>query len=221
LNLLGLDTSTAASAACVVRSDGEAFEAGRDPAALGRPPAHGRELLPAVADALERAGLSFGDLQGVAVGVGPGAFTGLRIGVSTARSIASALGLGVRPVSSLAVLASGIPEPQRLALIDARRGEVFGLLADGERAVLGPAALAPAELVERVRDTGLDPLAAGEGAVRFRDVLEAGGVRVAAAGSGCHLLSARAVCRLAESVEPIPPEAVTPDYRRLPDAQER
>ena len=98
MNLLGLDTSTAASAAAVLRADGEAFEAGSAP---GGPRAHAQELLPAAAEAMEAAGLDWPELDAIAVGVGPGRFTGLRIGIATARALATAAGCELRPVSSL------------------------------------------------------------------------------------------------------------------------
>ena len=128
MSLLGFDTSTAASSACVMRSDGAAFELTPAPERLSRPPAHASELMPAVAQVMERAGLGWDDLEAIAVGVGPGAFTGLRIGVTTARALAHAAGLPLRPVSSLAALAAGIDADERLAVIDAKRGELFGLL---------------------------------------------------------------------------------------------
>jgi tRNA threonylcarbamoyladenosine biosynthesis protein TsaB len=108
VNLLGFDTSTAASSACVLRGDGRAEEVVPGPHALAGPAAHARELLPAVAHVMERAGLRFQELDAVAVGVGPGTFTGLRIGVATARALAHAGALELRPVSSLAALAAGI-----------------------------------------------------------------------------------------------------------------
>ena len=107
MSLLGLDTSTAASAAAVLRDDGREFELRPPSARLLEPPAHARELMPAVRTAMERAGLGFGDLGAIAVGVGPGGFTGLRIGIVTARALARAAGLELRPVSSLAALAGG------------------------------------------------------------------------------------------------------------------
>ena len=90
MTLLGIDTSTSASAACVLRDDGERFEVVPEPARLASGPAHARELMPAIADVMERAGVGFGELEAIAVGVGPGTFTGLRIGIATARALASA-----------------------------------------------------------------------------------------------------------------------------------
>ena len=218
MNVLGIDTSTAASAACVLRADGEAFEVWPAVEALSARPAHSAELMPAVADCLRRSGLGFPDLDAIAVGVGPGAFTGLRIGVATARALSHASGVELRPVSSLAALAMGIDERAQLPLIDARRGELFAALyEDGERR-LEPFAATPGDVVERVRATGLDPLAAGDGSLRFSDVLEAAGVRIAAVGSPAHVVRALSICRAAADSPTTPPEAVLPDYLRLPDA---
>lgn len=217
MNVLGFDTSTAASAACVLRSDGEAFEVQPAVEALTARPAHSAELMPAVADCLERSGLGYSDLDAIAVGVGPGAFTGLRIGVATARALSHGSGVELRPVSSLAALAMGIEEPVRLPLIDARRGELFAALYEGAERRLGPFAAAPETVIERVRETGLDPLAAGDGSLRFLDVLEAAGVRIAAVGSPAHVVRGLSVCRAAADSPATPPEAVLPDYLRLPD----
>jgi tRNA threonylcarbamoyladenosine biosynthesis protein TsaB len=235
VSLLGMDTSTAASAACVLRSDGEVFEVAPEPAALAARPAHARELMPAVADVMERAGLGYGDMEAIAVGVGPGTFTGLRIGIATARALASANGLQVRPVSSLAALAAGIeaeaaaprgrsgdtPDlPLLLAVIDAKRGEVFAAEYEqgGERR-WGPVALPPEELAERLRTDGVRRLAAGDGSVRFRGVLEAAGTSVMPDDSRAHVVRALHVCRLAAEVPGVAPQAVLPDYLRAPDAK--
>jgi tRNA threonylcarbamoyladenosine biosynthesis protein TsaB len=222
-----MDTSTAASAACVLRSDGEVFEVAPDPAALAARPAHARELMPAVADVMERSGLDYPDLEAIAVGVGPGTFTGLRIGIATARALAGANGLQVRPVSSLAALAAGIEAeagatdpPPLLAVIDAKRGEVFAAEYEqrgGRR--WGPLALRPDELAERVRTGGGSPLAAGDGSVRFRGVLEAAGISVMPDDSRAHVVRALHVCRLASAVPGVAPQAVLPDYLRAPDAK--
>jgi tRNA threonylcarbamoyladenosine biosynthesis protein TsaB len=239
MNLLGMDTSTAASAACVLRDDAEVFEVAPEPAALAARPAHARELMPAVADVMERAEVGYGELEAIAVGVGPGTFTGLRIGIATARALASASGLQLRPVSSLAALAAGLEAETSsagttaaarslLAVIDAKRGEVFAAeYAPGGDRRWGPLALRPEELAERVAGSpaggagpgGIPPLAAGDGSVRFRGVLEAAGIRVMPDDSRSHVVRALHVCRLAAGVPGVPPQAVLPDYLRAPDAK--
>jgi tRNA threonylcarbamoyladenosine biosynthesis protein TsaB len=222
VTLLGIDTSTAASAACVVRDDGEVFEVAPDPAALTARPAHARELMPAVAGVMERAGLGYGDLDAIAVGVGPGTFTGLRIGIATARALASANDLTLRPVSSLAALAAAIEAELRLPLIDAKRGEVFAALyGRAPEPLWGPLAEAPERVAELVRAGGVSPLAAGDGSVRFRGVLEAAGIRVMPDESRSHVVRALHVCRLAADVPGVAPQAVLPDYLRAPDAKPR
>jgi tRNA threonylcarbamoyladenosine biosynthesis protein TsaB len=219
VTLLGLDTSTAAASACVLRADGEWFEVAPPPERLGRPPAHATELMPAVAEVMSRADVGWGNLDAIAVGVGPGMFTGLRIGIATARGLARGSGLPLRPVSSLAALAAGIEAPLRLPLIDARRGEVFGALYEGDERVWPPVAIPPEGLVRRLRDDGFTPLAAGDGSVRFREVLEKAGIQVEPDDSEAHVVRALHVCRLAAGAPEAPPEAVLPDYLRDPDAK--
>ncbi|MEA2379749.1 MAG: tRNA threonylcarbamoyladenosine biosynthesis protein TsaB [Thermoleophilaceae bacterium] len=220
MTLLGIDTSTPASAACVLREDGSTFEVVPDPARLGAGPAHARELMPAIAEVMEDAGVEFRELEAIAVGVGPGTFTGLRIGIATARALASASGLQLRPVSSLAALAAGIDAELRLALIDARRGEVFGALhGAGGEPLWPPFVASPEEVVARVREAGVSARAAGDGSIRFRGVLEAAGIGVDADESRSHVVRAVQVCRLARGVPGQPPGAVLPDYLREPDAK--
>jgi tRNA threonylcarbamoyladenosine biosynthesis protein TsaB len=227
VSLLGIDTSTAASAACVLRGDGEVFEVAPEPTALTARPAHARELMPAVAEVMDRAGLGYADLEGIAVGVGPGTFTGLRIGIATARGLASSNDLPLRPVSSLAALARGLKaeadatgSPSLLAVIDAKRGEVFAAEyeKDGGRR-WGPLALRPEKLAERMGAAGATTLAAGDGSVRFRGVLEAAGISVMPDDSRSHVVRALHVCRLAAEVPGVAPQAVLPDYLRAPDAK--
>jgi len=219
VNLLGFDTSTAATSACVLRADGRAFELRPPPAALFGAPGHSRELLPALAAALEQAELDWPQLGAIAVGVGPGTFTGLRIGIATARALAGAAQVGLRPVSSLSALAAGIDAPLALPLIDARRGQLFGAVYEGPEQRWPAFTARPEELAERVRDAGVTPLAAGDGAVRFRELLEAAGIRVEPDRSAAHVISALQVCRLATGLASVPPGYVVPDYQREPDAE--
>jgi tRNA threonylcarbamoyladenosine biosynthesis protein TsaB len=217
--ILGFDTSTAVIAACLVRDDGETFEVEPAPAALLRRAAHSRELMPAIASVMERAGVGFAELDALAVGIGPGSFTGLRIGVATARALAAATGLGLRPVPSLAALAAGLEAPLALPLIDARRGELFAALFERGEQRWPAFAAPPSELAARLREAALSPRAAGDGSIRFRDVLEAAGIDVEPDGSRAHVVRGLHVCRLGAAVAAQPPETVVPEYVRLPDAK--
>jgi tRNA threonylcarbamoyladenosine biosynthesis protein TsaB len=219
VTLLGFDTSTSASSACVLRDDGESFEVAPEPQRLAAGPAHARELMPAIADVMERAAVGFQELEAIAVGVGPGTFTGLRIGIATARALAGARGLLVRPVSSLAALAEGIDAELRLPLIDARRGELFAALYDTGGVIWEPFVATPDAVAERARKAGPGLRASGDGSIRFRRVLEAAGIGVDADESRSHVVRALHVCRLAQTLPGEPPETVLPDYLRAPDAK--
>ena len=219
--ILGFDTSTAASSAAVLRSDGELFEVLPAPERLLERPAHATELLPGIGAVMEQADVGFSDLDAIAVGLGPGTFTGLRIGVATARSLAKANDLPVRGVSSLAALAAGIEGELRLPLIDAKRGEVYAALYEGDQLRWSPAALGIAALLERLGEPSASPQAAGDGSLRFRDELEAAGVVVALPDSPLHVVSAGHLCRRALDAPDTAPEQVVPDYLREPDAVPR
>lgn len=228
MTLVGFDTSMAVTAACVLRPGGEPVRTpAPDPERLLGPPAHSAELLPVLATLLGRAGADWDDVEAIAVGVGPGTFTGLRIGVATARALGQGLRVPLHPVSSLEALAAGLgagADPGRplLPLIDARRGQVFvSLFRAGERPARewGPLALAPEELERRISDLGEAPLAAGDWALESRPRLEAAGAVVPAPDSGLHAIDALHVCRLAGGTEPQPPERVEPVYVRQPDAE--
>ena len=221
MTILGFDTSTAASTAALLRADGELFEHAPAPERLMERPAHATELLPAINEVMERADVAFGDLDAIAVGVGPGAFTGLRIGVATGRALAKANELPMRGVSSLAALAAGIPGSSRLALIDAKRGEVYAALFDDDEERWPPAVLDIETLLERVKSAATTPQAAGDGSLRFRDELEAAGVAVAPAESPLHVVSAGHLCRRALDAPDVAPEQVVPNYLREPDAVPR
>jgi tRNA threonylcarbamoyladenosine biosynthesis protein TsaB len=217
MNLVGFDTSTAATAVCVLREDGESFEYVPGADELDGRPGHAAELLPRITSLMGEAGVGWGEVGAIAVGLGPGAFTGLRIGVATARSLALARDLELRPVSSLRALAEGIDARLRLPAIDARRGEVFGALYEDGRELLQPAARSPEALAEHASGAR----AAGTGALHFREALEAAGATVEPDRSPAHVVRALNVCRLARTASARPPASVLPDYLRLPDAKPR
>jgi tRNA threonylcarbamoyladenosine biosynthesis protein TsaB len=210
--ILGIDTATAATAAAVWPLG---FEARDDPAP-GERPRHATRLLGLVEEAVGQAG-GWEAIERIAVGVGPGGFTGLRHGISTARALAQGRGIPVVGVSSLEALARGASAPLVYAVIDARRGEVFAAAwRDGEP-VLEPAALAPDALAASLLPGAL---AVGDGAVRFREQLERAGAHVPAGRSPSHRVSALQICRIGAeggAADDMP----LPDYRREPDASPR
>ncbi|HYH60012.1 MAG TPA: tRNA (adenosine(37)-N6)-threonylcarbamoyltransferase complex dimerization subunit type 1 TsaB [Thermoleophilaceae bacterium] len=221
MRILGLDTSTAASSAAILQPDGTIVEQTPPVERLAGRPGHARELLPAIDGVMRRAGVTVADLDAIAVGLGPGTFTGLRIGVATARALAKAGGLPVRGVSSLAALAAGLPSGSGLPLIDAKRAEVYGALYDAGSQVWPAFALTVAALARRLADAGTTPFAAGNGSLRFREELEEAGVEVAHPGSPLHVVSAAHLCRLALQIPDSAPERVVPNYLRDPDAAPR
>jgi tRNA threonylcarbamoyladenosine biosynthesis protein TsaB len=232
--ILGLDTATPATVVAVLPDTGEPVELRHDPAP-GERPGHARELLPLAQQALDAVGATFGDIARIAVGVGPGTFTGLRIGVATARALAQATGAEVAAVSTLDALAeaAGAAERPVLAVLDARRGEAFVAAYLGGERVAGPVAIAPEELsVFAERAAAAAPtapgapaapgswLAVGDGAIRFRDRLVPA-ADVPGDDSTLHRVSALAVCRLARAAPTLDRDALLPEYVRPPDAVPR
>jgi tRNA threonylcarbamoyladenosine biosynthesis protein TsaB len=222
--ILGIDTATASTAAAVWAPDGRASEARDDPPA-GERPQHAGRLLALVEAALEGAGAGWDDVERIAVGVGPGGFTGLRHGIATARALAQGRGLPLAGVSSLealargAALVAGAPGRPVLAVIDARRGEVFAAAWLGSERLLDPIAIAPDRLAAKLGAGRLvAPLAAGDGSVRFREQLERAGAVVPDDRSPAHLVSALEVCRLGAAGDVTERDRLVPDYRREPDA---
>lgn len=220
MRLLAFDTATPATVVGVLGADGAVTERRDDPPP-GERPHHTDRLLGLAADALAEAGLAFADLERVAVGTGPGGFTGLRIGVATARALAQALGVPLVGVSSLHALALGGPvgEPV-LAVLDARRGEAFVAAYQDGAEVLAPRVASPDELPAlAARPDGRGWLAVGDGALRFYEELERGGAVVPAPSDPAHRIGAAAVCGLAASAPDRGRDAVVPDYLRVPDAE--
>jgi tRNA threonylcarbamoyladenosine biosynthesis protein TsaB len=215
--ILGLDTATPATVVGVLPASGEPVELRHEPAP-GERPGHAAQLLPLARRALEAVGATLADVRRIGVGVGPGTFTGLRIGVATARGLAQATGAELAAVSTLEALAAAAgTERAVLAVLDARRGEAYAAAFRGGERLLGPVAIAP-EGLAALADPGHAPwLAVGDGAVRFRDRLEPA-AEVPADASTLHSVSALAVCRLAREARPTDRDALLPDYVRPPDA---
>jgi len=214
--LLALDTSTASITVCVYDEDDDVVLAERN--GLG-PMKHGELLAPAIADVLAEAGLARQDLTAIVVGVGPGPYTGLRVGVVTARTLGYALEIPVYGVCSLdalarAAVADGLAEPF-VVTTDARRKELFWAEYDAFGARLdGPS-------VDRPVDLPADLLVDLEGAAATgRPVVGAGPAlypALFARGRGPRDPVAADLARLvaAEAAELVDPEPV---YLRRPDA---
>ena len=235
--VLGFDTATLSTAVGLRLADGSALEVRDDPASAGSP-GHATRLLGMAGELLSRASVSWSELDRIAVGVGPGRFTGLRVGVATARGLAQSLSLELVGVSSLGALAESAASLGAngcdgvLAVIDALRGEAFaGAYSVSENGSAGelsfPGPLAPEDLgslaTRAEEHAGAGPrrwLAVGDGAVRYRGQFERRAVAVPAEQSPLHLLRGGAICDLgARALAASAYEQIVPDYRRAPDAR--
>jgi tRNA threonylcarbamoyladenosine biosynthesis protein TsaB len=190
------------------------------PAPEGRP-RHSEVLLAEIERTVEGAG-GWSRVDRIAIGIGPGSFTGLRIGIATARALAQAQDLSLAPVGSLAALARGISEgggELALPVFDARRSEAFAALFDGDAEIWPPFVAPPDQLAERVAALDQASLAAGDGALRFAAELEAAGATVAPPDDPVHRVAARHVCAVGEAAAEAPTDQIQPLYLRPPDAK--
>jgi tRNA threonylcarbamoyladenosine biosynthesis protein TsaB len=195
---------------------------------------HVETLTPALEHLLGQVGLVPGDLGVVAVDIGPGLFTGLRVGVAAAKGLAQSLGIGVIGATSLDILtaaaAEGAPRGLVLACVDARRGEVFSALreldADGETVAepLAPALWAPGDLAAALGRAGGAPIyAVGDGAQRYGEVLAlVPGVRIVTPALSFpppSTLLRVALGRVERGEAPVDATSVVPLYMREADAK--
>jgi tRNA threonylcarbamoyladenosine biosynthesis protein TsaB len=195
---LAFDTATAVATSALVDTGSNGhFEV------LGERCSRAQTLLEDVDALLRQAGARPSDLDRLAVGLGPGSFTGVRIGLAVARGLALSLDLPGSGISTLAALAAGAPGA--LPVVDAKRREVFTLV-DGEPRVLTPQELPLSDSVVCV----------GDGAKRYRSLIEERGAAVPPDDDERHLPHARFHAALAG--EPGSVDELEPLYLRVPDA---
>ena len=191
---LAFDTATDVATAALVRGG----------TVLGERRSRAVRILADVEGLLADGGVARSDVRRLVVGTGPGSYTGLRMGLVTARTLALALDVPVAGVSTLAALAAGAPGAT--PVLDARRREVFTLVANE------PSVLSPDDLRVRSGDTYV-----GDGALRYRDSIEGRGGIVPPDEDDAHVPWARHHAALAAEFGPA--ERVEPLYLRVPDAE--
>lgn len=219
--ILGLDTATDQVGVAIGGHEGviSCFE-------VLRPRRHAETLAPAIRFCCEQAGIGLDELGVIAVDVGPGLFTGMRVGLATGKALAQALRIPMIGISSLDLLAFPCRRTDRVVVpvIDARRGEVFYAMyravPGGVQQVLEPTVGSIEDLVGDLLARGQDALLVGNGAQRHRaginDAIrvEIGDEAYPSAGPLVALAHARALRE-----EWVSPGEIEPVYLRQPDAQ--
>ncbi len=214
--VLVLDTSTpavTAAVAVVVAPASVHVLAQRSPVDAR---AHGELLAPGIRAVLAEAGANARHLGAIVAGLGPGPFTGLRVGLVTAAALSQALDVpsyGVCSLDAIGGPAAGPGDGQILAVTDARRREIYWAVYQDRRRLTGPAVDRPEEVPTRLRAAGLHPVAAvGDGAPHYGDRLP---VRPEPRYPDPAALAELAADRILRA-EPSPP--LVPLYLRRPDA---
>ncbi|MBN8551723.1 MAG: tRNA (adenosine(37)-N6)-threonylcarbamoyltransferase complex dimerization subunit type 1 TsaB [Caulobacterales bacterium] len=204
MRILAIDTALGLCSAAVV-DDGRVLASRSDPMQQG----HQERLAPLVSEVMSEAELAFAGLDRIAVTVGPGSFTGLRVGLSFAKGLGVALNVPVVGLDSLLVLAASAPRcGVGLALIDARRGQAYVRRFEGARAT-GPSA---ALTVPTLASNPAPDWVAGPGVGLVADIWPAAQVDARLAGDPV------ALARLAVGVDPAG-HLPQPVYLRAPDAK--
>jgi tRNA threonylcarbamoyladenosine biosynthesis protein TsaB len=220
--ILGLETSTSQSSVAIV--DQERVVAS---ASLGVPRRHGEFVAPAIRFCLDQAGITAERITGVAVGLGPGLFTGLRVGIATAQTFAAARELPVVGMSSLDVLAFQARYVPRMicAVIDARRKELYWAMyrssPGGVQREGGTRLGNVDQLTADLESVGEDCLVVGDGALAYRQQLEDVDVLVAGpdrAWPDASVLAELAVPRFIREQTQLPTD-LQPIYLRDADAK--
>lgn len=225
--LLAIDTTTNVCSVALGKEDKLWAEI-----TLNTKKTHSQRLMPAVKSLLRDAGVDKKQLEGLAVAIGPGSFTGIRIGMATVQGLALGLNIPVIGVMTLDALAEGCSFfPELICpLLDARREQVYTCFyrggAEGPVALEPPAALTLDELIARVKGFEEKVLFTGDALETFRNkLLKALGNRYMEMPFSSRLNRAALVLQKGlkswEKDGPIPVYALKPYYIRLPEAERR
>jgi tRNA threonylcarbamoyladenosine biosynthesis protein TsaB len=190
---------------------------------------HAELLAPAIEFICRQADVTLDEVGAIAVDVGPGLFTGMRVGIATAKAMAQALRVPVIPITSVDLLAFPLRYANRpvAAVIDARRGEVYRAfyrqVPGGVQRVDGPTVGTVDDLIGDLMASGEEVLCVGDGALRHRDRIGNEARRVEFAEQWLAYPSAAPLVQLAHAKalreEWVQPSAVEPLYLRKPDAE--
>ena len=221
--VIGIETSTPQTSVAIGTEDtilAEATVAGK---------ARQEAVTPVLDHLLRWAGLDLQEVEGVAVGLGPGLFTGLRVGVETAKTLAQVLDVPILGVGSLDVLAAPVRAARRTiaAVIDGRRGEVFWAayrsLSSGVQRMREPSVCTPNRLVEGLGTISGELVIVGNGAVLYREEISALGAKVELASPmlghprAAHVIELAAPLLAAGDRDDL--FEITPSYLRRSDAE--
>ena len=183
---------------------------------------HLRELVPMIKELVDELGISLNELDAIAVSVGPGSFTGIRIGLATAKTLAQTLGKKCISVNSLEIFKEKADSDNKVAVIyNARRGQVYGAIYgnDGSE-ILAPGPYMVDEVLE-VAEVYDDIKWYGDGVIAYADRLS--GMNIAEVDEMTQ--SADMVCRYAflklEDGELLDFDQLEPEYMRLPEAEQK
>ena len=214
---LAIDTTNTPCGVAIARDDTPLYEA---VAGAGRQ--HAAQLLPMIDAALNACGLTARDIDRWACAVGPGSFTGVRIGVSAIRGFAHALDAPCAAVNALEALAFGVEDALAAPMFDARRGQVYAAAYLNGKRVLPDIAIDAAQylptLADKARELGVPVMPLGEGAAVNAEALTAVGLPVPNAMR--RAIRPLAIALLAHQSQPMTPEALVPYYLRLSQAEQ-
>lgn len=217
--ILALDTSGPEAGVALMRDGALIYEA-----TTVNKLTHSVNLMPMVEEGLLRAGHGIGDVSLFAAVVGPGSFTGVRIGVAAVKAMAFAREKPVIPVNALEALAFGLSGDERLIcpIRDARAGQVYGAAFMGGKRLMDDAALKLADYLHVITKLGDRPVFIGDGVAPLREnIVQALGERASFAPPHLNILKAGSAAHIAwiRQQEATDADSLSPLYLRLPQAE--